>query len=402
MTGFGRIFVIVTLSLAAALPLRAQNTKQQESKRAQLQKEIEQLEKQLKENATKSTNALNTLTLVRKQVSTRRALVAESEQELKTLDDSIDVRSREASLLKARVDTMTLYYQKLVRSSYKNRDARVWYMYLLSSQNIGQASRRYNYLRSLSSQMNAQASRIKDTQAQLVAEMDSLASLRQRAASIRDSRTKELDKLKSEESRNDKLVAQLKRDKSKYQSQLNTKRKQVEALNREIERIIAQAMADAGKTAGGKTTAKKNTKPIDYKLAGQFEANKGKLPWPADGPVVERFGRHNHPVYTNIVMPANNGVDIGLSKGSAVKVVFDGEVKKVIVMPGYNKCVLVQHGSYFSFYCKLGDVSVKAGDKVKTSQTIGTVDTLGDQTQLHFEVWKETTPQNPETWLRPR
>lgn len=69
-------------------------------------------------------------------------------------------------------------------------------------------------------------------------------------------------------------------------------------------------------------------------------------------------------------------------------------------MPGYNKCVLVQHGNYFSFYCKLGNVNVKVGDKVKTGDTIGTVDTLDGSTQLHFEIWKGTTPQNPETWLR--
>ena len=49
----------------------------------------------------------------------------------------------------------------------------------------------------------------------------------------------------------------------------------------------------------------------------------------------------------------------------------------IVVMPGYNKCVLVQHGNYFSFYCKLGTVSVKAGDKVKTGQVVGTVDTIG-------------------------
>ena len=43
---------------------------------------------------------------------------------------------------------------------------------------------------------------------------------------------------------------------------------------------------------------------------------------------------------------------------------------------------------------------VKAGDKVKTGQTIGRVDTINGDTQLHFEVWKGTKPQNPEGWLK--
>ena len=85
-----------------------------------------------------------------------------------------------------------------------------------------------------------------------------------------------------------------------------------------------------------------------------------------------------------------------------MKAVFDGEVRQIVVMPGYNKCVLVQHGNYFTFYCKLKYCSVKAGDKVKTGQKIGSVDTIAGQTELHFQVWKEQTPQNPEQWLRPR
>ena len=101
-------------------------------------------------------------------------------------------------------------------------------------------------------------------------------------------------------------------------------------------------------------------------------------------------------------MPANNGVNIGLSADAEVKAVFDGEVKRVIVMPGYGRCVLVQHGGYFTFYCKLGHVDVKSGDKVTTGQVLGRVDTIDGQTELHFEVWKEKTPENPETWLRPK
>ena len=45
---------------------------------------------------------------------------------------------------------------------------------------------------------------------------------------------------------------------------------------------------------------------------------------------------------------------------------------------------------------------VKKGDKVKTGQALGTVDTIGGETQLHFQIWSGKTPQNPEIWLRPR
>lgn len=403
MTASARIFLALAL-LMTAVQAFAQDTSRQESRRNALQKEIAQLEQQIAENTSKSSSALNDLTLIRRQVEARKALVAESEREIRLISDSIAVTSGNIASLQARIDTLTLYFEKLVRSAYKNRDARVWYVYILSSKNLAQASRRYSYLKNLSETMNGEAAEVKEMRAGLELELSRLDSLRQEATELRDSRAQELAELQAEEKRSDNLVAQLKRYRTRYQRQLNEKRRQVEALNREIEKIIAeyiaaQQAAEEARKAEGKETAEP---VVDYQLAAEFEANKGKLPWPADGPVLEKFGRHNHPVYTNIVMPFSNGVSIGLAKGSAVKAVFDGVVKNVIAMPGYNMCVLVQHGSYFTFYCKLGQVSVKSGDKVSTGQVIGIVDTIDGQTQLHFQIWKEKTPQNPEIWLRTR
>ena len=136
------------------------------------------------------------------------------------------------------------------------------------------------------------------------------------------------------------------------------------------------------------------------KLDTEFAKNKGKLPWPADGPVVDKFGEKYHPVYKSVKLPSNNGVDIALAHGTKVCAVFDGVVRQIVVMPGYNKCVLVQHGSHFTFYCKMGKVSVKAGDKVSMGESLGTVDTINGQTLLHFQVWQNNKPQNPEYWLK--
>ena len=408
---FIRIFLTVFLLLAAAAPSFSQDTREQESRRSALEKEIAQLEQQIAENISRSSSALNDLTLIRKQVETRKALVAESERQIMMIDDSITLTTANIAGLQARIDTLTSYFGRLVRSAYKNRDARVWYVYILTSRNFGQATRRYSYLKNLSSTLNDEAAQVKEMRAGLELELTRLDSLKVQATQLRDAQQKELAGLRAEEKRSDDLVSQLKRYRTRYQRQLETKRKQVEDLNREIERIIAEYIAEqkareeeqrraAAARQGEQTAAEAPAPVVDYELAAEFESNKGKLPWPADGPVLEKFGRHNHPVYTNIVMPFSNGISIGLAKGSAVRAVFDGEVKNVIAMPGYNMCVLVQHGSYFTFYCKLGQVSVKAGDKVSTGSIIGTVDTIDGQTQLHFQIWKEKSPQNPEIWLR--
>lgn len=385
------ILFLLLLSLASA---DAQNIKAQEEKKAKLEREIAIIDRQLAENASKSSRMLSNLTLIRKKVSNRKALVAESDRQIRVYSDSMYLKQRQINRLQARIDTLTDHYSRLVLSAYKNRDSRLWYMYMLASENIGQAFRRFSYFKNLSSQMNEEAKEIRQAQESLVRQKEALAGMKKEAEKVKADRVKELDKLKKEEAEADKVVRQLKKNRKTYQNQLAAKKKEVLALNREIERLVAAAMK------GGQTSSGKKSAPIDYKLAEEFSKNKAKLPWPVDGPVVGRFGRHFHPVYKNLELPPNNGIDIAVSKGADVEAVFKGTVKQVIVMPGYNQCVLIQHGNYFTFYCKLKTVNVKAGDKVKTGEVIGNVDTLNGDTQLHFEVWQGTKPQNPENWLR--
>ena len=386
---------VLILMAMLLLPLHsfAQDTRVQESRKAALEREIALIDKQLKENSKKSYNALNSLTLVRKKVADRKELLAESDRELTRINAAVKSKKAEIDRIQNRLDTLSAYYSKLISSAYRNRDSRVWYMYILASDNVGQAFRRIGYMRNLSSNLNRQGDKIKAAREELQKETDSLMVMKSQAQSVRNRRAADLASLLSEEKEAAALVSNLQRNKTRYQQQLAAKKKQVDALNREIERIIASAVN------GGKSGSK-TSKPVDLKLDAEFAKNMGKLPWPATGPVVDHFGQHYHPVFTKVKLPFNNGINIALAKDTEIKSVFNGIVKQIVVMPGYGKCVLVQHGNYFSFYCRLGNVSVKAGDKVSTGDVIGRIDTIDDMTQLHFQIWQGTKPQNPELWLR--
>lgn len=386
------IAVVSFLLLACTAAVSyAQDTREFEERKARLEKEIGILDRQLSEIASRSRSELSRLTLVRAKIASRKELIRESEREIRRYSDDIYLTQRKINRLNARLDTLSEYYAKLVRNAYKNRDARVWYMYILASDDLGQAFRRYSYFKNLSSQTKVQADRIRSARAELEEQKERLETLKSEAAAVKASREKELASLQSEEAQASRIVTTLQRNKTRYQKELAAKKRQVEALDKEIKRIIQEAMAskDSGKEP-----------EIDYRLSGEFSKNKGKLPWPAKGAVVDRFGQHYHPVFTHVKLPFNNGITIALAKGTEVDAVFDGVVKQIVVMPGYNQCVLVQHGNYFSFYCKLKSTAVKAGDKVRTGQKIGTVDTINGETQLHFQIWEGSKPQNPESWLR--
>ena len=380
---------ILVLTLAAALlcggPLAAQDASKKSSI-SRLKEEIKYIDNELKAATSKHKASYNQLLLLQKKSASRKRLVEESDIAIKDLNSQIYQKDLQIGTLQARLDTLEGYYSKLVYNTYKNRDHKVWLMYLLSSENLGQGYRRFSYLRNLSSTMNAEAEQIIALKDSLTSEKAQLTQMYNQAGELKREREKEYTALKSEEKKTQDVVNTLARDKKKYKAELDKKRKEMERLNKEVQRAVGKEMTRKDK--------------IDYTVSGKFEQNKGKIPWPVRGVVTEKFGVQKHPVYKNITLPENNGITITTQKGCEVKCVFEGVVKQIMIMPGYGHCVLVQHGEYFTFYCKLASARVKAGQKVKAGETLGTLEAADESSsQLHFQIWKGNVKQNPSTWL---
>ena len=387
-----RLLLILVLLLPFS-SLSAQDTSRQSEQKKRLEEEIEFINKQLKEILSKEKASTLQLTLISRKISNRKAIIEGIDKEIAEISRNINAKNHSIRTLQREIDTLESYYARLVRNTYKNRDTKVWFMYLFASESLGQGYRRFSYLKNLADVVNAQGVKIKEKQAQLEREKKELENMKKKAEATRAEREQEYKELLREETISRQVADNLAKSRKQQMRELERKRRQVEKLNREIESILSKAV---------KTQQKEKT-PIDYTLSGMFEQNKGKLPWPvAKGVVIGKYGVHYHPVYKNLKLPENNGIDISTSRNAEVLCVFDGVVKQIIMMPGYNQCVLIQHGTYFTFYCKLKKVNVKTGDKVATGEPIGILNEEGNTSELHFQIWKGTTKQNPAVWLRPR
>ncbi len=370
--------------LLVSQSLGAQNA-DKNSAISRLKEEIQFINNELKEASAKHKESYNQLLLLQKKSANRKKLVEESDRAIKDLEGQIHQKDLQISELQANLDTLQKYYSTLVYNTYKNRDRRLWLMYLLASENPGQGYRRFTYLKGLSDTMNAEAGEIMLSQTRLQSEKEQLKALYSSADSLRRDRQKEYSALKSEEKQTQKVVNTLAKDKKKYKAELDKKRKEMDRLSREVKKAVKGELAKKDK--------------IDYAVSGKFEQNKGKIPWPVKGVVTEQFGVHKHPLYKNITLPESDGITITAAAGSQARCVFEGVVKQIMLLPGYSHCVLVQHGEFFTFYCKLGKTNVKPGQKVKAGDPLGTIETDGGSAQLHFQVWKGSEKQNPAVWL---
>jgi len=382
------------LSLALLLATAAfgqQDVSKQTERKRKIEEEINFIDNQLKRISSKQKATTEQLTLIRKKVTDRKTLISDLDKKIALVNDEMTAKQREINRLQKELDTLQTYYEKLIYNTYKNRDSRVWFLYLLSSQDIGQGYRRFSFLKSLAGEVSTQAGKMREKQAELEAEREQLAAIKAEAKAAKAERETEYRKLMEEEKRSQEDMKRLAKSEKQYRADLAAKKKEVDRLNKEIQKLLKSTVA----------AQKKDQTKVDQVLSGEFAKNKGKLPWPLkQGVITERFGVHNHPVYTNLKLPDNPGITFSTTRGADVYSVFDGEVRKIIVMPGYNQCVLVQHGEYFTLYCKLGKVSVKSGQKVKTGDKLGTLEADGNASSLHFQLWKGTDKLNPESWLK--
>ncbi len=176
------------------------------------------------------------------------------------------------------------------------------------------------------------------------------------------------------------------------------------AREAESARLAAErkAVADAARREKeAEEAAKESSKmetmsAVDRQISGSFESNRGRLPMPVTGSykIVSHFGQYDVEGLRNVKLD-NKGINILCQPGASARSIFEGEVSAVVSVAG-QLVVMVRHGDFISVYCNLKSVHVRKGQKVTTRQVLGTV---GQDNILQFQLRRETSKLNPESWL---
>ncbi|MDC0354759.1 peptidoglycan DD-metalloendopeptidase family protein, partial [Flavobacteriaceae bacterium] len=197
------------------------------------------------------------------------------------------------------------------------------------------------------------------------------------------------------------IAYKLRNQEKKYKRNILAKQKESQKIDKEINKLIREAIARSNKSKSNKNSKSFTLTPEAKALAKKFESNKGKLPWPVSrGVVIQRFGTQPHPVVKTAKIKSN-GIIIATEKSQKVKTIFEGSVLSVLQFRGSNPTVLIQHGNYITAYKNLSKVFVNKGDKVDSNQYIGEVFTNSStgKSSIQFSVFQKTTPLDPLSWI---
>ena len=394
----------------AAQDKNLENKKEQQAK---LQDDIKFLDKQIQQTSKSHANTIQELKLIQRKAELRRRLIERISADISEQEKQIQSKNDTIEILQRKLDTLENHYKSAIYKAYQNRDTRLWFMHILASESLEQGYRRWSYLKNYTRSLNAHAQTIKETKGEIETQKKELSLLKANKEREQTAKTKELTQLQKDETSTKQKAQTLSKQQAKLKKELAQKKQQAERLNREIQKMIAAAIASEkasgskNKNAGKKSTGKSSDNaaytptPESIKLSNEFEGNKGELPWPVkQGVVIEHFGENPHPTLKGVKLPFNNGINISAPRGANVLSVFNGVVKQILYIPGYSNCVLVAHGTYFTFYCKLAKVNVKANQKVTTGQVLGVLESTASTGELHFEIWNGTQKQNPSNWLK--
>ena len=401
-----------------------------------LEKKINQTKALLSQIQSNSKASLNEVRILENQIESRENLLLLFDKQIKQADVDLVKKGEELVALNDQLQQIKNQYRIMIIQAYKKRNPSNNLMYIVSSKTYNIALNRAVLLRQITSLRKKQAALIALQKNRLAEQMGSinLEKTNKLLASnekINEKHRIELDKKQKEASYNKLLI-----DEASLLKQMRSDEEKKRKIGRQIQNAILaeeKKEADKKKKTNSKTSAnskdKKNnaaknntsksaSKPTtqttgsvekissEGNVAGHnFEANRGSLPSPVTkGSITGKFGKTPHPQLKN-VFENNNGIDITCSAGSTVRAVFDGEVSSVFSIPGAGTVVIIKHGNYRSVYSNLGGVLVRAGAKVSTKQSLGTLLSAGNVSVLHFEIHhvsgQSTVPQNPLIWINP-
>lgn len=406
--------LIIFLLFFNSLSIHAQSKKQQEleARRQDILKEIKQYNLLLTSDKKKEKSMVSLVEDLNNKVRVRQNLIKITNDQANLLTREINTNQKEISSLRDQLKELKSDYGAMVVKSYKSKSEQSRVMFLLSSDNFQQAYKRLQYIRQYTKYQEQQGEEIKN-KTQTLQELNTslLQQKKDKEKLIAENRTAKKE-LEVDITAQQQLVASIRKNLSNYASQIKTKQQEANRIDREIERLIKEAIAEANKKAGN-TNSKTATKsssgfaltPEAKALAANFEANKGKLSWPVEKGVVKtRYGTQPSPIDPSVTIQSN-GVRIATEKGAKVRAVFQGTVTGIIASKTGNPTVLIQHGNYFTAYRNLSKIYVKTGDKVDTKQSIGEVFTSSadGETILIFSIHKvvsgNTQTQDPSGWI---
>ncbi|GAB3564778.1 hypothetical protein GCM10027578_10910 [Spirosoma luteolum] len=458
------LLLVVAAGLPALAQITQRNRQMLEREKRQNMEKMGQIRTVLTKTANEKQASLGQLKALNQQIQAQSQQIGLLSRDIQLTESEIAELRQASNAITRDLDKLKAEYGSMIYAADKRRQQVNPLSFLFASDSFNQLVARYRYLRQYSEARQSQVRQMNTLQSELQSKQQITQRKRKQQRGTLVAKVKETEKLEGLKEEKNQVVKELSQKETELRAELAESRRSIGRLEAMITRLVAReareraereareraARAERERIARAEIARKlaerrkaeeqaaaaekegrkpdpeviaKIEKPIDVEppapkpderrnnnlnseetaLASSFTASRARLPWPVSkGFISDHFGRRAHAVLKGIYVE-NQGIDIQTNAGEGVRAVYDGIVQDVANMPGMNNVVAIQHGTYFTVYAKLRSVNVHVGQRVKARESIGVVATdKNGVSEMQFQIWKEFTKLNPESWLSPR
>jgi len=164
---------------------------------------------------------------------------------------------------------------------------------------------------------------------------------------------------------------------------------------------VAAPGSSASATEGGQTAALipvPPPKPTGTLTGVPISNRQGKLPFPAVGAVVARYGENNENGVTR------RGIEVATRPAAQVVAPYEGQIVFVGEFRGYGQLLIIEHSEgYHSLLAGMARIDSVMGQWVLVGEPVGIMESALDaEPVLYVELRRDGQPINPLPWLSSR
>ena len=356
-----------------------------------MKKEMKALRSKIGKANTNEVTTVKRITNLDEEIALVSKLIQSLSNEEQKTRNRVQVLEKDIKSKEEKLELLRLRYEQRIVNTY--RKGRLSQLeQVLSSTSWRQAVYRTQYLKIISEIEQEMTKQIETLLVQISKQKLELETVLWQNTALKREKKSQMSSLRKMKIKREKQLTQIRQDKSALANYIQEK----SAGIKQLEEILKKVLEDKARFER-EERIRQQQEALQTK---SFHALQGKLPWPAGGRIISKFGKQwNAKLKTTTENP---GIDIKGKPGSAIRTVMNGVVTTITYIRGYGTTIIIDHaGGFYTVYSHVTNIQTHVDSEVRGGDVIAYMGDSGsiNGSKLHFEIWGKGQKLNPEKWL---
>ena len=216
-----------------------------QSQRQKIQQQIKEQERRLQNNKRDVKKRLENLLILNSEIADKRKAIDTIRRDITTLDGNIIVLDNQLKTLEKELDDRKQKFQNSLRYMHRNRSIQNRLMFVFSAKNFTQMYRRMRFMREYAGYQRVQGEAVKVMKQEVSEAKQELANTKRQKNDLLYRGVQEQKSLEGKQEEQKQVVSTLQKQQKTIEGIISEQRKKDQALNAQIDRLIAEEVARA-------------------------------------------------------------------------------------------------------------------------------------------------------------